>query len=385
MRTDCPRIRGRRGLSLVLTAVGLTAFLGVGALAIDLGMMYKARADALHAAEAGALAGASAFLDFPAINTTARAEAEDRADEFTRRNDVLGEPIGEDDIEIATTSGGKVTVLVRRSDIGTWFARFLGSENVTVAARAAAAIEHGDAVTCLAPFAIPDLWDERTQDINNNEVEDGNERWTFTPTGNQNSRDTYTPWSPPSASGSGYGTGLRNRTPDPSGYQPVGDFGRRLVIRPQTPDRNNGPSNFDFWRFNGSGGPSLENRLEECDGRALDVGDDFQRVTTNLPRINDEIQDLINDDRDARWNNGRITNSDYEDWRSSPRVIKVAVYDPASIGQTRLEVTNVAVMFLESVSNADVITGRFMYYVNGTEGDEEDVEGSMVKHVRLVE
>ena len=52
-----------RGGALTLTAVSLTALIGAAAIAIDLGMLYKARGDAERAAEAGALAGASAFMD----------------------------------------------------------------------------------------------------------------------------------------------------------------------------------------------------------------------------------------------------------------------------------------------------------------------------------
>ncbi len=59
-----PISKNRRGVSLVLAAVSLTALCGVGAIAVDLGMLLRARADAQRAAEAGALAGASAFLDF---------------------------------------------------------------------------------------------------------------------------------------------------------------------------------------------------------------------------------------------------------------------------------------------------------------------------------
>ena len=89
-------LRTRRGASLALVAVSMTAMTGVGALAVDLGMMYKARADALHAAEAGALAGASAFHGLRGSvqpGGAARRPA-DRAIEYARRNRILNSPVG---------------------------------------------------------------------------------------------------------------------------------------------------------------------------------------------------------------------------------------------------------------------------------------------------
>jgi hypothetical protein len=388
MRTASPLIRGRRGVSLVLTAVSLTTLLGIGVLAMDLGILYKARAQARQAAEAGALAGASAFLDFREASA-AENEAEDRAVEYATANTIFGRDIDEEDVQVAV-DGQKVSVGVER-EMGTWFSRFVSTRgSVMVRARAAAAVERGDAATCVAPLAIPDLWREATQgqndqDVNDNSVEDGNERWTYAGTGNGNGRDQYGAWDPPGSNQTGYGSSLRNSTPDASGYRPTGDFGRQLVFRPQTDERRNGPTNFDFWRFDGNGGPSLEDRLEECDDRAVAVGDEYRVVTSSPPSIDDELRSMINRDPSAQWNNGQIRNSRFSDWRSSPRVIKVAVYDPSSIGQSEIEVNNVALLFLESVTNSDEITARFLYYVNGSSGDEDPDGGSLIKHVRLVE
>ena len=58
------RLGNERGATLVFLAVSLGALFGFMALAIDLGMMYVAHEDAQRAADAGALAGASAFLDY---------------------------------------------------------------------------------------------------------------------------------------------------------------------------------------------------------------------------------------------------------------------------------------------------------------------------------
>ena len=52
----------RRGAVVVLVAVSLVVILGFGALAIDLGQLYLARAELQRAADAAALAGASAYF-----------------------------------------------------------------------------------------------------------------------------------------------------------------------------------------------------------------------------------------------------------------------------------------------------------------------------------
>jgi hypothetical protein len=72
-------------------------------------------------------------------------------------------------------------------------------------------------------------------------------------------------------------------------------------------------------------------------------------------------------------------------------VIKVSLYNPElppdlGPGHEEVEFTNVALFLLENVDNQYNITGRFLYYVTGTGGgDEDEAGGSLVKHIRLVE
>ncbi len=51
-----------RGYIIVTTAMLLVVFLGFGALAIDVGLLYSARTSAQRAADAAALAGAFTFV-----------------------------------------------------------------------------------------------------------------------------------------------------------------------------------------------------------------------------------------------------------------------------------------------------------------------------------
>jgi hypothetical protein len=83
--------------------------------------------------------------------------------------------------------------------------------------------------------------------------------------------------------------------------------------------------------------------------------------------------------------------SSLPDWRSSPRVIKVGLYSPEYLpelgpGRDGVQFNNVALFLLESVDNELNISGRFLYYVSGDGGgDDDDGAGSLVKHIRLVE
>lgn len=417
MRMRTARLRGRRGASLVLAAISLTALIGMGALAVDLGMLYKARADALQAAEAGALAGASAFMDFAdPFSSAARQEASDRAREYAMRNAILSTPVADEEVgaPVVVPESLKVRLTVGRQEVGTWFARILGSQSVPISARAAAAVEEGDAVSCVLPLMMPDIWDERSgDDENGNDLEDGDEEWTF-----DSDRDRY------DSERDGYGSDARNPS-QTGGY--TRDFGRPITLEPTLPGNGNANGNgngngngnsngngngngnvndlrglnqYDFWTFEGEnmGNPDLVNGFEECrDGNVglddeFDVYPVFNRNNSARNDIRRELRDRIQADGSTRWDQStRSMASSLPDWRSSPRVIKVALYGPEqmeNMGEGRGEVTfnNVALFFLENVDNDHNITGRFLYYVTGSgSGDEDEDGGSLVKHVRLVE
>lgn len=167
--TECSRARlggGRgigseRGAVLYLFAAMIIVFLGLAAMAIDMGVWYVARSEAQRAAEAGAHAGAGIFMYAAGDEAGARAEAETFAELNTVRGmnpDVF--PI--DDIDVLLDSQ-KVRVRVQRSTargnpIGTMFAKAMGINTVDIGAVAAAQVWPGNGTDCVLPFAIPDLW-----------------------------------------------------------------------------------------------------------------------------------------------------------------------------------------------------------------------------------
>ena len=211
--------RNRRGASLALAAVCMFALIGVGALAIDLGMLYKARADALYAAEAAALAGASAFLDSPNYNATAvQQEAVDRAREYAHMNRILTDTISVGVVTVQVIPAElKVRVKVGPVSVGTWFAAVFDEGLVPVSAVAAAAVEEGDAVDCVSPFMIPDTWAETGEDnVLTNGWEDSAENWTF----DAGQGDGY------DQSDNGFGSDYRNGQADESSDQYTADYGQ---------------------------------------------------------------------------------------------------------------------------------------------------------------
>ncbi len=415
-------LRVRRGASLALVAISMTAITGVGALAIDLGMLYKARADALYAAEAGALAGASAFLDYAdPFSLAARTEAAERAIEYARRNRILTSPVGATEVAPPEVIPAEMKVRVRvgRVNVGTWFSAIFGESSVPVSAVAAAAVREGDDIECVSPFMIPDSWAEDDTDPNANRWEDSNEEWTYDP----NAGDRYNPTQ------NGFGSNYRNGRTDESGLRYTSDFGRRMTLKRALGNtgsgngtggngnggngnggNGNGNSNgngngggnaqrglnsWDFWSPDTNGNPPLVEAIEECRDESVGIGDEQQLVpgvrNGVMNDVRDALRDRINADNTTRWDNStQSIISNLPDWKSSPKVIKVGIYNPELIstfnGSADVEFNNVGLFLLENVDNDVNITGRFLYYVTGTgSGNESESGGSLVKHLVLVE
>ncbi|MEW4569670.1 pilus assembly protein TadG-related protein [Tautonia sp. JC769] len=97
MRGRARAVGRRRGATLVLSAVMMTAILGFVALAVDTTVLAVARHQLGIAADAGALAGASALADERRINPNVSLEtiftsAHGRAQQYVAQNRVLGQP-----------------------------------------------------------------------------------------------------------------------------------------------------------------------------------------------------------------------------------------------------------------------------------------------------
>jgi hypothetical protein len=378
-------------MSLTLVAISMTAMCGVGALAIDLGMMYKAHAEAQVAAEAAALAGASVFLDPSTGFYSDSVKVDSMARELALENTILNRAVDSSDVvlERIDVNAQLVRVRVLRPGIGTWFARVLSDSlaSVQVGAVAAATVVESNAANCVSPIMIPDAWGDDTEN-QATPWEDQIDTWNFGDPG-----DSYGPHNRP-GSRTGYGSDYRNSYSD--NY--VNDYGRPITLRPSmattsgpggggpAPGGSGGPGTFQLWTFQGEDADIME-RTAECDPRSVSLGGGTPYTIVQdeiLPLAN--LQDLIDDDPGTHWNGTRMQSSSYQNWRSSPRVLRVALYDPAQMQSTStVSFNNIVLLFLESVDNsaAGSVTGRILFYAPGNT-DEGD-PGALVKRVKLIQ
>ncbi len=405
-----------RGAVLVLVALGAVAMVGMLGLAIDLGMLYNARSEAQRAADAAALAGASAFIDRDPLLEPALAEAEarERLYEFTRQNTIRHLAIQDEEVTPEfLLSDAKVRVTIRRADLPLWFARVLGFETAAVAASATAEAAQAGSASCIKPFAIPDMWHragddngiwdfERDLGCNGNNC--NREIWTFDPAnGDSYDRDR-----------DGYGTDARNGKADWQGNQYEKDNGRRIPLKI---NEGGGSPVASFWFpfvVTGRGGKNYKSALRQCIDANFLIGeellqDSIETENGNMPKPTwDAIIDLIekgelddNDnvvrppDPDAYWDeaSGTVRGSRFEDWRESSRAITVAIFNPEDMvqGRTTMRLVDFGMLFLEDPrvvyggmdpNHKAPITGRLVRFAPGEAGPNK---GSLSRFLRLVE
>lgn len=422
-------LRNESGAMLVLIALLLVAFLATFALAVDVGVWLNARAEAQRAADAAALAGAGVFLYAPGdperpINMVDGADAEAR--EFAARN-----YIGRTGLNAAVlasvpdpptycTEGTDVDVCVEpdkqlvrvavRGETPALFARFLGLFDLGVSARAAARVFEAGTASCVKPFAIPDMWNEATEDTDGNDVWDfdidagckGNncdepEVWSFDPSsGDVYDRDMY-----------GYGTGYRDGNQNWRNQSHTGDYGRRLPIKIQSAQDVNVASYWYPWVIPGSN-PGLQgviDNIRSCVDEASigqDVDFDVETKNGNSPNpIYDAMKELVDLDPDAEWDDATNTvvypdgsDSPYQgSWKSSPRVMTVAVFNPEDMqsGKNYMRFVDFMEVFLEdpdevypgvNPSHHAPITARMIGYVQGQRGPQTGVTTRVLQLVQ---
>src|SRR4030066_2397631 len=164
--------RRNRGQILVLFTVSLVVLIGMAALGVDVGYMYSVRHDLQRCADAGALAGASRFINAPGETGTwadaaVQAEATARAIEYASKDNVIQTPLmTQPGDNIIVTFPGQDNVMVQTErTVPLFFARlFLGPTKRITAYAVAEAATVSTTTTCLAPFGIPLPWEEHGTD-----------------------------------------------------------------------------------------------------------------------------------------------------------------------------------------------------------------------------
>lgn len=401
-RRGWPRLfRDEEGGVLVIVALAAVVLLGMAALAIDVGFGLTARSEAQRISDACALAGASAFLEYDGVEGIGPAEL--RAEEYATRNAVRNEPVQPDEVTVQVNSDeALVRCGIERQGLDTWFAGVIGIDELTVNAIAAAQASQAGAARCLKPFALPDLWHDADDDDDGDRVWDEGEEWDL----GSHPDDFYQPYEGEgSATATGYGSDWRGSDRD---------YGRSLVLKPPDPNSEYTPEPSVFlpWRVptdenqedcssHGGGGggetgaAAYRRNICSCNNSLVELGEPYDIQTGNMvgPTFQG-MQDLIDQDPNAWWdpsaNNGRgaIRDSDYGDGLTSPRVVRVAMFDPSQItssGMQSIEFNNMAYVFIEEQpTRHDPVRARFLYFATGEESPGETT-GSLVRYLRLVE
>lgn len=440
MRAAFHLVRNEKGAALAIVAVSMVVILGMGALAVDMGMLIKQREDAQRAADAAALAGASAYVNAKPLDAVG--EARVRAFQYLAKNYVGGTYIDTSG-QVSSITGGnryittsaegvvvvlpdsvKVRVIVRRPAVGTLFGRVLGFLNVPIAAKAAAIAATQGAGKCIKPFALPDIWQENNgnEDKNGNLWPDSQEDWQYDPsaTTRQNKAvpaDHYRGYQDPNPSNigteTGWGSSFRNDLILGSNKY-HDDYGRQIVLKPNNPHAAPAPGFFQAWDLSPDdhGGADYRENIWKCNPVEIQIGvpyaldSSLSEPGNMIGPTNQGIDSLIKQDSLACWHEfadpqhpGFMTgevlrrspgssscNQSYGAWESSPRVLYVPLFDPSQIGTGRstLSFSNLGVFFLEDGGTGQApIVGRFMFFAKGTGLGE--TSGSLIKKPVLVE
>jgi len=392
-------VHNERGATLVMVALSLTVLLGMGALAVDTGMLYTARTGLQRTADAAALAGASAFVDFPVIMAVAPARQRALQYALAHSNPRTLISAGQVDIQVLPAEG-KVRVRVNATE-NTFFARIFDTDLVDVAAQAAAeAAVGGTQGVCVKPLAVPDRWLDRDDD-DGNRIWDEPESWAYEPDAPM--LDYYARAG--SDSPTGYGT---NFTYDAMSDYPL-DYGRPMTIKAaeDTADPSDAPVDSFFfpwvmpiteervgecrWQSEGENGADPY-RANICNCNTTPISLDVEYETENGDMEGPTFQgirELMKMDPDAHWDRVAqvVKSSKYAD-NTSPRIIKIATFDPSEYmkpGKTGLKFNNFLKVFVESQpTELDPVRARFMGFASGV-GAPSDPGGSLVKVIRLVE
>jgi len=343
------RLRDERGMTLVMVATGMIAFLSATMLAVDVGMLMVARTEAQSSADAGALAGAVALAydDYddksatgPAVrNAIAAATAVDNG-VMNAQTSVLPE-----DVTFPTPSQVRVRVQrsgARGNPISMFFAPIFGMNTANLGAVATAEAAPANAMTCVKPFTVPDKWVEmQTPPWDPDDTYDA-----FDNKGKPlDNPDIYIP-----IGQTGY-----------TGYNNITDRGTLVTLKAGS-GNNLTPSFYFPYSIGGvSGASEYDWNIANCNTTMMGFGDLLQAEPGNMVGpTRDGLDALIARDPSAYWDdiNDRVVST----MHPSPRVVAIPLFDPIYYDSGKrngrnadLKVVNYMGFFIEEMRGADVV------------------------------
>jgi Flp pilus assembly protein TadG len=362
-----------RGISLIMVAVSMTAFLGASMLAIDVGQLMTARTQAQSAADAGALAGATALNFNSYTDHSSSGPAVSSALDAARANLVIGAPpaITPADVTFPTdpVTGDSDLVQVtvyrtadRGNAISTLIAGFFGMPTVSVSATATAAARPANTETCVLPWTIPDKWIEKQ--CPPELCDDAGNTWDPTDTFDINAtQGTHQNAGAPLANPDVYvPPGQANAT----GYS-YGEVGLKLVLKPSSQNEVT-PSFYNAWDIGGvTGASAYSNNIAGCNPASVPMGLVMAPETGNMVGATQQgTSALIASDQNAHWDSvcACVKGSDTSRYKVSPRIRPVPLYDPvvyandqhSGKSQPTLQIVNFLGVFVDSVDNQGAVT-----------------------------
>jgi Flp pilus assembly protein TadG len=152
-----------RGFSIIFVSLGFMAFLSATTLAVDVGLLMTARTQAQNAADAGALAGATALVFNSFTDQSASGPAVTSAINAAKANLVIGQApsVTFSDVTFpkdpVTGEFDAVRVLVHRTQargnpVATLIAQMFGVQTVDINATATAGAVPANAEICVLPL-----------------------------------------------------------------------------------------------------------------------------------------------------------------------------------------------------------------------------------------
>jgi Flp pilus assembly protein TadG len=371
------------GMSYVFIGMGMMAFLSASMLAIDVGMLMTSRNQAQNAADAAALAGATALVYDDFDDRSATGPAVTNAIRAGTSNAVMGAAasVTAADIQFLNDATGEPTrvratvyrTAARGNAVSNLIARFFGTPTTDINATATAEASPANAMTCVKPFAVPDRWIEHQ-----------------TP-----------PWDPSDTFDLFDDKGKKLANPDVyipateadySGYNAERDKG--LIVRLKGDNTTKlAPSFYQPWAIpDSSGGDDYRWNIANCNTTIVPFGFLMTPEPGNMVGPTRQgMEDLIAKDPDAYWDTA--TDKVVSAMHPSPRVVAIPLFDPdfywtgkQNSRNADLRAVNFLGFFIEKMQGNEVV-GR-VTPIGGLRkgtGYGPAPEGAFPKVIRLVQ
>ena len=402
MRTWLQKMRrDERGMAIVYVAMGFMAFFAASMLAIDVGQLMTARTQAQTAADAGALAGATALVFNSFTDQSASGPAVSGAISTAQSNTIIGgmPSVTPADVtfpyDATTASFDQVQVTVYRTvargnPLATLIATYFGMPTADITATATAAAIPATTENCVLPFTIPDKWIE------------------------QQCATQTCPWAPTdsfdlfASSGNKANTGTALPNPDiyippgqpgATGYSPATDVGLELTLKPSNQNQVT-PSFYNAWDIDGiTGASAYSTNISSCNSTYTDLFQNMTPETGNMVGPTKQgTQSLVDQDPNAYWDttcnggSGCVKGGDPQ-FKISPRVRTVPLYNPILYAQDQhsgkswptLQIVNYIGFFIESVDGAGAVTGRITPVIGGFNKGAPIPTGGFARAIILVQ